>query len=72
MQIDREEVVLRRTVGVKKDEYFLDKKHVTCADLPHEHRAPASGPQRFAALRCVHLFRSRCALTNATARVQEN
>ena len=30
-QIDREEVVLRRTVGVKKDEYFLDKKHVTCA-----------------------------------------
>ena len=28
-QIDREEVVLRRTIGLKKDEYFLDSKHVT-------------------------------------------
>ena len=27
--IDRDEVVLRRSVGLKKDEYFLDKKHVT-------------------------------------------
>jgi hypothetical protein len=29
-QIDKEEVVLRRSVGLKKDEYFLDKKHVSC------------------------------------------
>lgn len=27
-QVDKDEVVLRRTIGVKKDEYFLDKKHV--------------------------------------------
>ena len=26
--IDREELVLRRSIGLKKDEYFLDKKHV--------------------------------------------
>ena len=28
-QVDREEVRLRRTIGLKKDEYFLDKKHIT-------------------------------------------
>ena len=28
-QIDRDEVRLRRTIGAKKDEYHLDKKHVT-------------------------------------------
>ena len=28
-QVDRDEVRLRRTVGLKKDEYTLDKKHVT-------------------------------------------
>eukprot|EP00899_Mesostigma_viride_P022420 jgi/Mesvir1/3362/Mv04256-RA.1 len=27
--VDREEVCLRRTIGLKKDEYFLDKKHIT-------------------------------------------
>lgn len=27
--VDREEVRLRRTIGLKKDEYFLDKKHIT-------------------------------------------
>eukprot|EP00850_Spirogloea_muscicola_P019286 SM000187S03903 [mRNA] locus=s187:97887:106614:- [translate_table: standard] len=26
--VDREEVCLRRTIGAKKDEYFLDKKHI--------------------------------------------
>ena len=29
-QVDREEVRLRRTIGLKKDEYYLDKKHITC------------------------------------------
>lgn len=29
LQIDNDEVVLRRTIGVKKDEYFLNRKHVT-------------------------------------------
>lgn len=28
-QVDKEEVRLRRTVGLKKDEYFLDGKHIT-------------------------------------------
>ena len=28
-QVDREEVRLRRTIGLKKDEYYLDKKHIT-------------------------------------------
>ncbi len=28
-QIDKEEVVLRRVIGSKKDQYFLDKKMVT-------------------------------------------
>ncbi len=28
-QVDRDEVRLRRTIGLKKDEYFLDKKHIT-------------------------------------------
>eukprot|EP01135_Chromosphaera_perkinsii_P000613 Nk52_evm16s136 gene=Nk52_evmTU16s136 len=31
--IDRDEVVLRRTIGLKKDEYFLDKKHVQKSDV---------------------------------------
>eukprot|EP01050_Picozoa_sp_SAG11_P016896 SAG11_NODE_2363_length_3459_cov_1.931548_3_plen_784_part_00 len=31
--IDREEVVLRRSIGLKKDEYFLDKKHVSKTDV---------------------------------------
>ena len=28
-QVDREEVRLRRTIGLKKDEYYLEKKHIT-------------------------------------------
>ena len=28
-QVDKEEVRLRRTIGLKKDEYFLDGKHIT-------------------------------------------
>jgi hypothetical protein len=28
-QIDKDEVRLRRTIGAKKDEYTLDRKHVT-------------------------------------------
>ena len=29
IQIEKEEVVLRRVIGSKKDQYFLDKKMVT-------------------------------------------
>lgn len=29
LQVDKEEVRLRRTIGLKKDEYFLDGKHIT-------------------------------------------
>ena len=29
LQIDRNEVSIRRTIGAKKDSYYLDKKHVT-------------------------------------------
>ena len=29
MQIDRDEVSIRRVIGAKKDSYYLDKKHVT-------------------------------------------
>jgi structural maintenance of chromosome 3 (chondroitin sulfate proteoglycan 6) len=32
-QIDKEEVTLRRSIGLKKDEYYLDKKHVTKHDV---------------------------------------
>lgn len=31
--VDRELVRLRRTIGVKKDEYFLDKKHITKTEV---------------------------------------
>eukprot|EP00249_Psilotum_nudum_P021227 c28024_g1_i1 orf=174-3791(+) len=31
--VDREEVRLRRTIGLKKDEYFLDKKHITKTEV---------------------------------------
>lgn len=31
--MDKEEVTLRRTIGLKKDEYYLDKKHVTKHDV---------------------------------------
>uniref|UniRef100_A0A7S2RI58 Structural maintenance of chromosomes protein n=1 Tax=Mucochytrium quahogii TaxID=96639 RepID=A0A7S2RI58_9STRA len=31
--LDSDEVVLRRTIGLKKDEYFLNNKHVTKADV---------------------------------------
>ena len=34
LQIGREEVALRSLVGVKKDEYSLDEKHVTYAAAP--------------------------------------
>lgn len=37
-QVDREEVRLRRTIGLKKDEYSLDKKHITCA----HHQSPSA------------------------------
>eukprot|EP00959_Pyramimonas_sp_CCMP1952_P246008 5141785-Pyramimonas_sp.AAC.1 len=29
LPIDRETVRLRRSIGLKKDEYFLDRKHIT-------------------------------------------
>ncbi len=29
LPVDRDEVRLRRTIGLKKDEYYLDKKHIT-------------------------------------------
>ncbi|XP_073140120.1 structural maintenance of chromosomes protein 3 [Henckelia pumila] len=31
--VDKEEVRLRRTIGVKKDEYFLDGKHITKTEV---------------------------------------
>jgi structural maintenance of chromosome 3 (chondroitin sulfate proteoglycan 6) len=31
--VDREEVRLRRNIGLKKDEYYLDKKHVTKTEV---------------------------------------
>ena len=33
IQIDHEEVSIRRMVGAKKDSYYMDKKHVTWAIL---------------------------------------
>jgi structural maintenance of chromosome 3 (chondroitin sulfate proteoglycan 6) len=33
LQIDSQEVVLRRSIGLKKDEYFLENKHVTKHDV---------------------------------------
>ena len=30
-QVDRDEVRLRRTIGLKKDDFTLDRKHITCA-----------------------------------------
>ncbi|KAH7431806.1 hypothetical protein KP509_08G067300 [Ceratopteris richardii] len=31
--VDRDEVRLRRTIGLKKDEYYLDKKHITKTEV---------------------------------------
>ncbi|PWA14941.1 hypothetical protein CCH79_00014241, partial [Gambusia affinis] len=50
LPIDKEEVSLRRVIGAKKDQYFLDKKMVTCVllrlDRPctckKSHRKPSS------------------------------
>ncbi len=33
LPVDTEEVVLRRTIGLKKDEYFLNKKHISKSDV---------------------------------------
>ncbi|KAK3277828.1 Structural maintenance of chromosomes protein 3 [Cymbomonas tetramitiformis] len=33
LPVDRDEVRLRRSIGLKKDEYHLDKKHVTKAEV---------------------------------------
>ena len=32
-QIDKDEITLRRVIGSKKDQYFLDKKNVTKSDV---------------------------------------
>lgn len=29
LPVDRDEVRLRRSIGLKKDEFYLDKKHIT-------------------------------------------
>jgi structural maintenance of chromosome 3 (chondroitin sulfate proteoglycan 6) len=29
LPVDRPEVRLRRSIGMKKDDYYLDKKHIT-------------------------------------------
>ena len=36
--IEKEEVTLRRVIGLKKDEYFLDGKHVTKVSSQHNCR----------------------------------
>ena len=33
LPVDREEVRLRRSIGLKKDEYYLDKKHMTKTEV---------------------------------------
>lgn len=33
MQIDKEEVRLRRVVGLKKDDFYLDSKHITKGEV---------------------------------------
>ena len=33
MPIDHDEVVIRRSIGLKKDEYFIDRKHVTKTEV---------------------------------------
>ena len=34
LQVEKEgEVRLRRSIGLKKDEYYLNKKHVTCGPM---------------------------------------
>lgn len=35
LPVDTEEVVLRRTIGVKKDEFFLNRKHIPKGDVIH-------------------------------------
>ncbi|EQC33662.1 hypothetical protein SDRG_08766 [Saprolegnia diclina VS20] len=35
LPLDTDEVVLRRTIGVKKDEFFLNRKHITKQDVHH-------------------------------------
>lgn len=35
LPVDTDEVVLRRTIGVKKDEFFLNRKHITKSDVIH-------------------------------------
>lgn len=39
IQIDREEVTIRRAIGAKKDSYYLDKKHVTYVHSSWVHKA---------------------------------
>lgn len=41
VQVDKEEVRLRRSIGLKKDEYQLNKKHVTYACFHLQLRCPA-------------------------------
>ncbi|KAI3952588.1 hypothetical protein MKW98_015817 [Papaver atlanticum] len=33
MPVDKQEVRLRRTIGLKKDDYYLDKKHITKTEV---------------------------------------
>uniref|UniRef100_A0AAV1T4X9 Structural maintenance of chromosomes protein n=1 Tax=Peronospora matthiolae TaxID=2874970 RepID=A0AAV1T4X9_9STRA len=35
LPVDEAEVALRRTIGVKKDEFFLNRKHITKSDVVH-------------------------------------
>ena len=50
-----DEVLFFDTIGVKKDEYFLDKKHVTCVACPRPPcslRAATAAAVAFAQLPC--------------------
>ena len=35
LPVDKDEVRLRRSIGLKKDEYYLDKKHMTKTEVMH-------------------------------------
>ena len=52
MPIDKDEVVIRRTIGLKKDEYFIERKHCSknearrAAGTRGDARATPRCPQR--------------------------
>jgi hypothetical protein len=63
MPVDKDEVVIRRVIGLKKDEYFIDRKHCTKTEVCGASHAATTAARDAPAAGCITRGRWRAVPT---------